>query len=134
MKMPVLVFTASGNDLGVFTGKFISGDFSLLENENKWNCDVEIIDSSGLLFFVSRLLPSKRVLWFDSLVHLRKHVYAHAVLKSSPSQITLDELKERIKKCIKRNKSFWSSINDGRGLNKMVDSCKDYKELILLFK
>lgn len=50
------------------------------------------------------------------------------------NEVTLDELKERVNNHVSKHKSIWSSMNDGRGVENMINEAKDYKELILMFR
>jgi hypothetical protein len=43
-------------------------------------------------------------------------------------------MKARIKPIIKKNKKFWKPLNDGRGLERMIEETKTFEELILMFR
>ncbi|HRV87217.1 MAG TPA: hypothetical protein P5275_20260, partial [Saprospiraceae bacterium] len=55
-------------------------------------------------------------------------------LKGEPLQITLEYLKDRVKKHVIKHKAYWSPMDDGRGLEKMINDTESIKELILMFR
>jgi hypothetical protein len=64
-------------------------------------------------------------------------VEAIPVFENQPelsASISLDQLKDKCYFCVNINKKFWSPIDDGRGLKRMIYEAKDFKELIMLFK
>lgn len=112
--------------------KVFSGDKRLILKESKFNSNFEIIDCQGNLFFIKKLHPKTFSLWLS--ITLVGIIYKLTPEYKFIRTITLIEAKKRIWNHVSTHKSFWSPINDGRGLKRMIYEAKDYKELILMFK
>jgi len=137
MDSPILIFTKK-NKLGSLNlskeGRLFWGK-SLLRKEDEWNTNLEIIDSNGWLYKIEKIVSTGKLSLFHSIKSIGLMVEAKFTYASNDIvQLSLDELKDKCYSCVKNHKAFWSPINDGRGLKRMIYEAKDFKELILMFK
>ena len=96
--------------------------------------DAEIVDTLGVLHFFEDIEPISGILIGQSIKRIGLMVKIQPIIKKNPENITLDVLKERIKKNVVKNKQQWSGLNDGRGVVTMIDETQSFEELILLFR
>ena len=127
---PVIQFMDGDKYMSSVKKEFLS-DKIYLNTKTKYNSNFEIIDSNGNCYLIKNLHPYK-----FSLIDSIKIV--GVIYKMKPEYeflktITLDTLKHRVYEHVAKNKSFWSPIDDGRGLKKMIFDAKDFYELIMLF-
>ncbi|MDR6564657.1 MULTISPECIES: hypothetical protein [unclassified Arcicella] len=108
-------------------------DKRLLKTKSEWNSNIQIVDSEGHLYFIKSLQQDSSLLFWESIKNVGLMVKVKAVFLEEPNQINFEDLKNRIKAHIAKNKSFWSSLDDGRGLNKMIDDTNNFEELIKMF-
>lgn len=122
------------NDGGMASMDALVISKSLLLIRGKWNSDIQIVDSDGFLYDVKRLHSSKKINVMQSIKCFSIMVDFVPELKGEPLQITLEYLKDRVKKHVIKHKAYWSPMDDGRGLEKMINDTESIKELILMFR
>ncbi|MFZ1791362.1 MAG: hypothetical protein WAT92_23750 [Saprospiraceae bacterium] len=128
---PVIKFMDNDKYIASVRSKFLS-DKSFLKTKSKFNSNFEIIDCIGNRFIVTSLEKQNFSL-LDSIKNVGI-IYRMQAAYTYIDAVSLEELKERIFTHVKSHKSFWSSLNDGRGLKRMIMEAKDYQELILMFR
>ena len=52
------------------------------------------------------------------------------IFSQEPEQISFEELKSQIKAHVAKHKRFWSVLDDGRGLSRMIDETNNFEDLI----
>ena len=122
------------NDGGMASMDALVISKSLLLIRGKWNSDIQIVDSDGFLYDVKRLHSSKKINVMQSIKCFSIMVDFVPELKGEPLQITLEYLKDRVKKHVIKHKAYWNPMDDGRGLEKMINDTESIKELILMFR
>jgi len=132
MKSPIMIFAINDGGMASMDALVISK--SLLLIRGKWNSDIQIVDSDGFLYDVKRLHSSKKINVMQSIKCFSIMVDFVPELKGEPLQITLEYLKDRVKKHVIKHKAYWNPMDDGRGLEKMINDTESIKELILMFR
>lgn len=132
MKSPIMIFTVNDGGMASMDALVISK--SLLLKRDKWNSDIQIVDSDGFLYDIKRVHGSNKINVMQSIKRFSIMVDFVPELKGEPLQITLEYLKDRVKKHVIKHKAYWSPMDDGRGLEKMINDTESIKELILMFR
>lgn len=128
---PVLKFMENDRYMATIVAHFIS-DKAFLNKSSVYNTDFEIIDSAGQCFSVKELINPKFSLWLS--IKYIGCIYQVEPVYDYLNAVTLIELKERVLKHVNKNKKFWNAIDDGRGLERMINEASSFKELIMMFK
>lgn len=132
MKSPILIFTKDDKEMGAMEA--LTFGKSLLLKKDKYNSNIQIVDVDGLLYDVKRLHSSKKINVMQSIKCFSIMVDFVPELKGEPLQITLEYLKDRVKKHVIKHKAYWNPMDDGRGLEKMINDTESIGELILMFR
>jgi hypothetical protein len=111
--------------------EFIS-DKVYLKESTVFNTNFEIIDSIGQKYFIKKLNNPR----FSLYLSIK---YIGCIYKVDPvydylDKVSLDELKERVLKHVDKNGKLWKSVDDGRGIARMILEASSYEEVILMFK
>ncbi len=137
MKAPYLVFTKNDSKLfslsSNYDNKIIWGK-SLLNKKSIYNSDLCLVDAVGNVFFIKEFVSLQKIDLIESIKKFCVMVEVKPILYKDELTITLDNLKIRVWNCVSKNKSFWISMDDGRGIEKMIFDTNNFKELILLFR
>lgn len=131
MKKPLIMFTEKDKKMASMN-TFIA-DRRLLKIKSDWNSNIQVIDSEGQQYFIKSLEQDSSLLLWESIKSIGLMVKVKPVFSQEPKQVSFEDLKNRVKAHIAKNKRFWSSLDDGRGLNKMVDETSNFEELIKMF-
>lgn len=131
MREPIFLFTE--NDKKMVAMNTLIADKRLLSTKSDWNTNIQIVDSDGQLYFIKNLEQDSGLLFLESIKNVGLMVKVKPIFFQEPTQISLDNLKNRIKIHVTKNIRFWSALNDGRGLNKMIDDTNSFEELIKIF-
>lgn len=127
----MLKFMQKDKYMASILSNFIS-DKAYLYKNTAYNTDFEIIDSAGQCFLVKELINPKFSLWLS--IKYIGSIYEVEPVYDYLNTVTLIELKERVLKHVNKNKKFWNVVDDGRGLERMINEASSFKELIMMFK
>jgi hypothetical protein len=106
----------------------------LIRKKTIYNSDLNIIDAEGNSYFVKEFLSTGKVDILNSIKIFAVMVEVSLMFTGEKTHIEFNLFQKRVLDCVLKNKVFWSSLNDGRGLERMIMDTKDYKELILMFR
>lgn len=103
-----------------------------LKKSTVFNTNFEIIDSIGQKFLIKEFNNPR----FSLFLSIK---YVGCIYKVDPvydyvDTVSLDDLKERVLKHVNENRKLWTTVNDGRGIAKMILEASGFEELILMFK
>ncbi len=132
MKYPVISFTK--NDKKIWSMDSLIADKRVLKTRDDWNSNIQIIDSEGQLYFIKSLEQDSSVLFWESIKSVGLMVKVKPIFEKESEEITLENLKIRVKNHVRKNKNFWSAVDDGRGLDTIIDDTTTFEELITIFR
>ncbi len=117
--------------IALVVNEFIS-DKVYLKKSTVFNTNFEIIDSIGQKYLIKELNNPI----FSLFLSIK---YVGCIYKVDPiydyvDTVSLDDLKERVLKHVDKNRKLWKSVDDGRGIARMIKEASSYEEVILMFK
>ena len=128
---PIIIFDKHNDSTGsisAYKKKF----FTTTKDMIGFYKDIELIDSTGNRYEIEKGKFEKNLTF--SLLYLKRLIKVKPVLKKTPSQINLEDLKIKVMIQIRLKPKPWLFLDTIDGIQKMVDNAKTYKELILIFK
>ncbi|MFC0182990.1 hypothetical protein [Pseudarcicella hirudinis] len=131
MKEPIILFTEKDKKM-ISMNTFIA-DKRILSAKSEWNSNIQVIDSEGQQYFIQSLEQDSNLLLWESIKSVGLMVKVKPIFSQEPKPVTFEELKIRIKAHVSKNKRLWLPLDDGRGLDKMIDETNTFEELIRMF-
>jgi len=137
IKFPVLLFEKNDSKMFGLNYKYLMGDirfFNKKTGDYSAFKNIEIIDSSGKLFFIKEVKKVNGIKLWDSLKMMGLMIRLEPIMNNKAELISLEEVKKRIMRYVKKHSKAWLELDTISGIQKMVDNAKTHKELILIFK
>ncbi len=137
IKFPVLLFEKNDSKMFGLNYKYLMGDirfFNKKTGDYSAFKNVEIIDSSGKLYFIKEVKKISGIKLWNSLKMMGLMIRLEPVMHKKTEFVSLEEAKIRIMQHVEKHSKIWLNLDTTNGIQKMIDNAKTHKELILIFK